>query len=80
MEARDYFDVAYLFMIIGISGFAFCFIAVCYVQIYRSLGKDTRQSVRHASRGEMTVAKKMALLVSHIWNLFGELLLNTIVY
>lgn len=63
METRDYFDVAYLVMIIGVSGFAFFFIAVCYAQIYFSLGKETRQAARHASRGEMTIAKKMALLV-----------------
>lgn len=64
MEASDLLDIIYLFMIIGISGFAFCFIAVCYAQIYLSLGKETRQAARSASRGEMTVAKKMALLVS----------------
>lgn len=63
MEARDSFDVVYLVLIIAISGFAFCFIAICYAQIYFSLGKETRQAARYASRGEMTIAKKMALLV-----------------
>lgn len=64
MEARDSLDVAYLVLIIAISGFAFFFIAICYAQIYFSLGKETRQAARYASRGEMTIAKKMALLVS----------------
>lgn len=63
MEARDSFDVAYLVLIIAIQGFAFFVIAICYAQIYFSLGKETRQSARYASRGEMTVANKMALLV-----------------
>lgn len=64
MEARDTWDVAYLVVIIANSGLAFCFIAVCYGQIYMSLGEATRQAHRHASRTEMTVAKKMALLAS----------------
>lgn len=63
MEARDSLDVAYLVLIIGLNGFAFFIIAICYSQIYFSLGKETRQAARYASRGEMTVAKKMALLV-----------------
>lgn len=63
MEARDSLDSFYLLSIIAINGLAFCVIAVCYARIYLSLGKETRQVVRHASRGEMTVAKKMALLV-----------------
>lgn len=63
MEARDSYDVAYLVLIIAIQGLAFFVIAICYAQIYFSLGKETRQAARCASRGEMTVAKKMALLV-----------------
>lgn len=66
MEARDSWDVAYLVVIIANSGLAFVFIAVCYGQIYMSLGEATRQAHRHASRTEMTVAKKMALLVRSI--------------
>lgn len=63
MEARDTVDVVYLVLIISNSGVAFCFIAGCYVQIYRSLGEDTRQAHGHAWRIEMTVTKKMTLLV-----------------
>lgn len=63
MEARDSLDNVYLLSIIVVNGLAFCVIAICYARIYFSLGKETRQVARHASRGEMTVAKKMALLV-----------------
>lgn len=63
MEARDPLDNVYLLSIIAINGLAFCVIAICYARIYFSLGKETRKSARHASHGEMTVAKKMALLV-----------------
>ena len=63
MEARDSFDVAYLVLIIAVSGIAFLVIAICYASIYFSLGKETRQAARYASKGEMTIAKKMALLV-----------------
>ncbi|XP_037044628.1 thyrotropin receptor isoform X2 [Bradysia coprophila] len=63
MEARDSYDVTYLVLIIAIQGLAFFVIAICYAQIYFSLGKETRQAARYASRGEMTVANKMALLV-----------------
>lgn len=70
MEARDSFDVAYLVLIIAIQGLAFFVIAICYAQIYFSLGKETRQAARYASRGEMTVANKMALLVYSIYTIF----------
>lgn len=64
MEARDSLDVAYLIMIMAINGLAFCIIAICYARMYFSLDKETRHpATRTASRGEMTVAKKMALLV-----------------
>lgn len=63
METRDFLDDVYLLSIIVVNGIAFCIIAICYARIYFSLGKETRQTVRHVSRGEMTVAKKMALLV-----------------
>lgn len=64
MEARDSLDVAYLIMIMAINGLAFCIIAICYARMYFSLDKETRHpATRTAHRGEMTVAKKMALLV-----------------
>lgn len=63
MEARDSWDISYLLTVLGINGLAFVIIVICYAQIYLSLGKETRQAARTASSGEMTVAKKMALLV-----------------
>lgn len=62
MEARDSWDVAYLICLLAVNGLAFVIIVICYSQIYFSLGKETRNAARNAS-GEMTVAKKMALLV-----------------
>ncbi|XP_058466993.1 thyrotropin receptor isoform X2 [Malaya genurostris] len=63
MEARDSLDIAYLLTVLGINGLAFVIIVICYAQIYFSLGKETRHVARTAHAGEMTVAKKMALLV-----------------
>lgn len=63
METRDSLDVIYLVSIMAVNGFAFFIIAICYARIYLSLGKETRQVARNASRGEMSAAKKMALLV-----------------
>lgn len=63
METRDWLDTAYLVVIVGNSGVAFVFIAVCYAQIYRSLDAETRQAHGHACRLEMSVTKRMLLLV-----------------
>lgn len=63
MQAISPSDIVYLISIMSANGFAFSIIAICYARIYFSLGKETRQAARNASRGEMTVAKKMALLV-----------------
>ncbi|KAM7360991.1 leucine-rich repeat-containing G protein-coupled receptor 1 [Cochliomyia hominivorax] len=62
MENRDPFDTVYLVAIMGLNGAAFFIIAICYGQIYLSLGEETRHAHGN-SRGEMSVAKKMALLV-----------------
>lgn len=68
METKDLKDVAYLISLLVINGLAFVVICICYAQIYFSLGRDTRRcgsSGRSGAptSGEMTVAKKMALLV-----------------
>jgi thyroid stimulating hormone receptor len=55
MEVNRAADRAYLFSIIIVNGIAFALIAICYAQIYLSLG--------HQTRHEMAVAKKFALLV-----------------
>lgn len=67
MENRDVYDTIYLIAILGSNGVAFSIIAVCYAQIYLSLGRETRQAHQN-SPGELSVAKKMALLVSRLPN------------
>ncbi|XP_070490490.1 lutropin-choriogonadotropic hormone receptor-like [Chironomus tepperi] len=61
MEAQDFADITYLITVLALNGLGFFIVVLCYTQIYFSLGKETRH--KNASRGEMTVAKKMALLV-----------------
>lgn len=62
MEARDPLDISYLITVLAINGLGFFVVVICYAQIYFSLGIETR--TRNANSGEMTVAKKMGLLVS----------------
>lgn len=66
MEARDNYDVVFLIVVLALNGLAFCVILICYAKIYFSLGKETRRGGRRGPKGEMTIAKKMALLVSCI--------------
>lgn len=63
MEIRDIYDSIYLILILGCNFVAFTIIAICYSQIYLSLGQETRRARRN-NHGEMSVAKKMSLLVS----------------
>lgn len=65
MEIRQSLDTVYLVIIIALNGIAFFIIAICYGQIYLSLGKEVRHGFQHPCRKEMSVAKKMALLVIH---------------
>ncbi|XP_054745643.1 thyrotropin receptor [Anastrepha obliqua] len=62
MEIRDPIDTVYLVAILGSNGGAFSIITICYAQIYLSLGEETRHA-HSTHRGEMSIAKKMALLV-----------------
>ncbi|KRF79137.1 lutropin-choriogonadotropic hormone receptor isoform X2 [Drosophila virilis] len=62
MEIRDIYDSIYLILILGCNFVAFTIIAICYSQIYLSLGQETRRARRN-NPGEMSVAKKMLLLV-----------------
>lgn len=63
METRDIYDTVYLVLIFGLNFLAFTIIAICYAQIYLSLGHETRHA-RDNNPGEISVAKKMILLVS----------------
>lgn len=60
MEVHTLKDKAYIFTMIITNGLAFGLIVFCYAQIYFSLTYETRRS---NTKGEMTIAKKMALLV-----------------
>ncbi|KAL1501143.1 hypothetical protein ABEB36_006527 [Hypothenemus hampei] len=60
MEVESVFDKTYLYSIFAINGFSLALIVFCYAQIYFSLGYETR---RAAQKGEMTIAKKFALLI-----------------
>lgn len=57
METRGARDVAYLAALLGSNGLAFLLICACYIKMYASIAG------RHAYAGDMTVAKRMALLV-----------------
>ncbi|CAG9860688.1 unnamed protein product [Phyllotreta striolata] len=60
METQSIVDKIYLYAVIFINGSAFAVIVFCYIQIYLSLGQETR---RASTKGEMTIAKKMSLLI-----------------
>ncbi|XP_060536402.1 lutropin-choriogonadotropic hormone receptor-like [Cylas formicarius] len=60
MEVKSVLDKAYLYSILLINGISLGIIVFCYAQIYFSLGYETR---RASQKGEMTIAKKMALLI-----------------
>lgn len=60
MEADKIIDKIYLLTLIIVNGLAFVLIVFCYAQIYFSLAYETR---RASTKGEMSIAKKMALLV-----------------
>jgi len=64
MEVKSIFDKAYLYSIFVINGISLVFIVFCYTQIYFSLGYETRRANNH---GELTIAKKMALLIFIGW-------------
>jgi thyrotropin receptor len=64
MEAIDPLDVAYLITVLAVNGLGFFIVCICYSQIYFSLGTETR--TRSTTSGEMTIAKKFALLVNLI--------------
>lgn len=60
MEVKSILDKTYLYSIFIINGMSLAVIVFCYAQIYFSLGKETRRS---SHKGEMTIAKKFALLI-----------------
>ncbi|XP_044729178.1 lutropin-choriogonadotropic hormone receptor-like [Chrysoperla carnea] len=66
METEELTDTIYLLTLLITTGVAFLLVVICYAQIYFSLDTGTRKSGRcgtTAGAMEMTVARKMALLV-----------------
>lgn len=61
MEVNTVVEKAYLYVMLLSNGVAFILIVFCYAQIYFSLNYETRNTV--TTMGEMTIAKKMALLI-----------------
>ncbi|XP_075221473.1 follicle-stimulating hormone receptor-like [Lycorma delicatula] len=58
MDIQTLPSTIYVLTLLSVTGIAFILICVCYIQIYQSLGKETRHS-----SGESSVARKMMLLV-----------------
>lgn len=61
-------DMTYLITVLTLNGLGFFIVVICYTQIYFSLGVETR----HFNGKEMTIAKKMALLVRETLKKWSE--------
>lgn len=59
MSTEDNAGMAYIVVLLVVNGLAFVLVALCYIQIYTSLGGG-----ENGVRSEMHVAKKIALLVN----------------
>jgi hypothetical protein len=62
MENREPADLAYLVTLLTFNGLAFWVICACYGRMYCSI-KGGQDAVAALARSDMTVAKRMALLV-----------------
>jgi len=62
MENREPADLAYLVTLLTFNGLAFWIICACYARMYCSI-KGGQDAVAALARSDMTVAKRMALLV-----------------
>lgn len=62
MENRDSADLAYLVTLLSFNGLAFWVICACYIRMYCSI-RGGQDAVAALTRSDMTVAKRMALLV-----------------
>jgi hypothetical protein len=62
MENRDAADLAYLVTLLSFNGLAFWMICACYGRMYCSI-RGGQDAVAALTRSDMTVAKRMALLV-----------------
>lgn len=62
MENTTFTDKLYLFSLLMFNGVAFVVICACYAKMYVSI-RGGREAVASVARSDMTVAKRMALLV-----------------
>jgi len=62
MENREPADLAYLVTLLTFNGLDFWIICACYAPMYCSI-KGRQDAVEALARSDMTVAKRMALLV-----------------
>lgn len=62
MDNATFTDKLYLFSLLMFNGVAFVVICACYAKMYVSI-RGGREAVAPAARSDMTVAKRMALLV-----------------
>lgn len=62
MDIATFTDKLYLFTLLMFNGVAFVVICGCYAKMYASI-RGGREAVAPAARSDMTVAKRMALLV-----------------
>nr|CAD7394443.1 unnamed protein product [Timema cristinae] len=62
MDNSDNTDIAYLVTLLSVNGLAFWIICACYGRMYCSI-RGGQDAVATLARSDMTVAKRMALLV-----------------
>ncbi|XP_060833884.1 lutropin-choriogonadotropic hormone receptor-like [Rhopalosiphum padi] len=62
MDYTTFTDKVYLFSLLTFNGMAFVLICACYAKMYASI-RGGREAVASVARSDMTVAKRMALLV-----------------
>uniref|UniRef100_A0A2H8TYZ0 Lutropin-choriogonadotropic hormone receptor n=1 Tax=Melanaphis sacchari TaxID=742174 RepID=A0A2H8TYZ0_9HEMI len=62
MDYSTFADKVYLFSLLTFNGMAFVLICACYAKMYASI-RGGQEAVASVARSDMTVAKRMALLV-----------------
>ncbi|KAK5647690.1 hypothetical protein RI129_002582 [Pyrocoelia pectoralis] len=63
LEKKGKADVIYLSTLLAFNAFAFALICVCYGSMYKSIRKGGNRCSTTSVRSDLTVAKRMALLV-----------------
>lgn len=63
LESRGKADAIYLSTLLAFNAFAFALICICYGSMYKSIRKGGNKCSTTSVRSDLTVAKRMALLV-----------------